>query len=235
MASATAWQTKGHNAVQNNIIQSAATSAVSTAFMCVVAAAFGYLAMTESVDVKVTITPWEMFTWLFCSGVIGVFFSALFRKYFVDDPQMIFADGVAAAETINVLDQGASSKSKVRILGVAALAGVIIAFVRDGLGKIAVLGLAMRYRVGIEWSVLNIGTGMLIGINVGLSMLFFVLFISASTVLFGGVLWSKFAHMFFKPAAAFQKRVAKAEGSRDGLPAPADKPCSRPRAAGDRG
>jgi hypothetical protein len=57
-----------------------------------------------------------------------------------------------------------------------------------------------------------------------LSMLFFGLFIFSSTVLFGGVLWSKFAHMFFKPAAAFQKRVAKADGSRDGLPAPADKP-----------
>jgi hypothetical protein len=50
------------------------------------------------------------------------------------------------------------------------------------------------------------------------------LFIFASTVLFGSVLWSKFAHMFFKPAAAYQKRVAKADGSRDGLPAPADKP-----------
>jgi len=58
----------------------------------------------------------------------------------------------------------------------------------------------------------------------GWSTLFFVLFIFASTVLFGGVLWSKFAHMFFKPAAAFQKRVAQADGSRDGLPAPADKP-----------
>ena len=56
------------------------------------------------------------------------------------------------------------------------------------------------------------------------STLFFGLFIFASTVLFGGVLWSKFAHMFFKPAAAFQKRVAKADGSRDGLPAPADSP-----------
>ena len=58
----------------------------------------------------------------------------------------------------------------------------------------------------------------------GWSTLFFCLFIFASTVLFGGVLWSKFAHMFFKPAAAFQKRVAKADGSRDGLPAPADQP-----------
>ena len=56
------------------------------------------------------------------------------------------------------------------------------------------------------------------------STLAFALFILSSTVLFGGVLWSKFAHMFFKPAAAFQKRVAKADGSRDGLPAPADKP-----------
>ena len=47
---------------------------------------------------------------------------------------------------------------------------------------------------------------------------FFVLFIFSSTVLFGGVLWSKFAHMFFKPAAAFQKRVTKADGSAENLP-----------------
>jgi hypothetical protein len=58
----------------------------------------------------------------------------------------------------------------------------------------------------------------------GLSRLLFVLFIFSATVLFGSVFWSKFAHMFFKPAAAFQKRVAKADGSRDGLPPPADKP-----------
>lgn len=54
--------------------------------------------------------------------------------------------------------------------------------------------------------------------------LFFALFILSSTVLFGTVLWSKFAHMFFKPAAAFQRRVAEAEGSRDNLPPPADAP-----------
>ena len=51
----------------------------------------------------------------------------------------------------------------------------------------------------------------------GLSI-FFALFILSSTVLFAGVLWSKFAHMFFKPAAAFQKRVTKADGSRENLP-----------------
>ncbi len=52
----------------------------------------------------------------------------------------------------------------------------------------------------------------------GWSTLAFVLFIASSTMLFGGVYWSKFAHMFFKPAAAFQKRVTKADGSRENLP-----------------
>ena len=57
----------------------------------------------------------------------------------------------------------------------------------------------------------------------GWETLFLALFIGASTVLFSTVLWSKFAHMFFKPAAAFQKRVTKADGSRENLPELADR------------
>lgn len=52
----------------------------------------------------------------------------------------------------------------------------------------------------------------------GWSTLFLILFALSGAVLFGGVYWSKFAHMFFKPAAAFQKRVTRADGSREGLP-----------------
>ena len=52
----------------------------------------------------------------------------------------------------------------------------------------------------------------------------FALYVIATTVLFGSVPWSKFSHMFFKPAAAIQKRMAEADGSRSNLPAPADKP-----------
>ena len=51
-------------------------------------------------------------------------------------------------------------------------------------------------------------------------------YVIATTVLFGSVPWSKFSHMFFKPAAAFQKRLAEANGSRSNLPAPADKPAT---------
>lgn len=50
------------------------------------------------------------------------------------------------------------------------------------------------------------------------STLFLILFAASGVVLFGGVYWSKFAHMFFKPAAAFQKRVTVADGSRENLP-----------------
>jgi hypothetical protein len=56
----------------------------------------------------------------------------------------------------------------------------------------------------------------------GWSTLFFVLFIISSTTLFSTVLWSKFAHMFFKPAAAYQKHVTRADGSRENLPADYD-------------
>ena len=52
----------------------------------------------------------------------------------------------------------------------------------------------------------------------------FWLHVIFTTVLFGSVPWSKFAHMFFKPAAAFEKRLSAANGSRSNLPAPADKP-----------
>ena len=54
------------------------------------------------------------------------------------------------------------------------------------------------------------------------SHLSFMLFILASTVLFVGVYFSKFAHMFFKPAAAYQKKITRADGSNENLPADYD-------------
>ena len=48
----------------------------------------------------------------------------------------------------------------------------------------------------------------------------FGLYIFSATLLFVSVPWSKFAHMFYKPMAAFQKRVEEANGSSN-LPRPA--------------
>ena len=81
-----------------------------------------------------------------------------------------------------------------------------------------VLSLLASTTFAVLWSIFQAnGAG-------ALTALFFWLFAASSTVLFGGVLWSKFAHMFFKPAAAFQKHIAEADGSQDNLPPPADSP-----------
>ena len=52
---------------------------------------------------------------------------------------------------------------------------------------------------------------------------FLALYLLSTTVFFGSVPWSKFSHMFYKPAAAFQKRVEEVNGSSN-LPDPADSP-----------
>ncbi len=50
------------------------------------------------------------------------------------------------------------------------------------------------------------------------AIVFLILYLFATTILFGSIPWSKFSHMFFKPAAAFEKRVSKADGSAENLP-----------------
>ena len=76
-----------------------------------------------------------------------------------------------------------------------------------------ILSLLASVTLGLVWAAAGGGAGVLFG-----------LYIIATTVLFASVPWSKFAHMFFKPAAAFEKRVSYANGTRSNLPGPADKP-----------
>ena len=78
-----------------------------------------------------------------------------------------------------------------------------------------VLSLLASTTLALVWSWLGTST---------LGWVAFGLYVLSTAVLFAGIPWSKFAHMFFKPSAALQKRVAEAAGSRSNLPAPADKP-----------
>jgi len=97
---------------------------------------------------------------------------------------------------------------------VAAEGNPPLRFVRADLFVVALVG---SVTLGLIWAWLQASAGS--GATV-----FFGLYILATTVLFGSVAWSKFAHMFFKPAAAFEKRVSYANGSRSNLPGPSDKP-----------
>jgi len=55
--------------------------------------------------------------------------------------------------------------------------------------------------------------------NTSATMVFASIYIFFTTLLFVSVRWSKFAHMFYKPVMAFQRRVEEADGSSD-LPTP---------------
>jgi hypothetical protein len=80
------------------------------------------------------------------------------------------------------------------------------------LADLFIVSLLASMTFGLIWAVLQgAGAG-------GIATLFFALYLIATTVLFAGVPWSKFAHMFFKPAAAFEKRVSNANGFAWNLP-----------------
>ena len=70
-----------------------------------------------------------------------------------------------------------------------------------------ILSLLASVTLGVLWAATGGGMGVL-----------FWLYILATIVLFGGVPWSKFAHMFFKPAAAFEKRLSEANGTAQNQP-----------------
>jgi hypothetical protein len=98
---------------------------------------------------------------------------------------------------------------------VAAEGNSPLRFVRADLFVVA---LVLSVTFGLVWAYLQ-WAGNAIWANV-----FLALYLVATTVLFGSIPWSKFSHMFFKPAAAMQKRVAEANGTRSNLPAPATAP-----------
>ena len=87
---------------------------------------------------------------------------------------------------------------------VAAEGHTPLRFVRADLFIVSMLA---SVTLALAWAGTGGGTGAL-----------FWLYLIATAVLFLGVPWSKFAHMFFKPAAAFDKRVSRADGSAENLP-----------------
>ena len=80
-----------------------------------------------------------------------------------------------------------------------------------------VISLLLSVTFGFIWGI-TLASG-----SAGWANFFLALYVLANTVLFVGVPWSKFSHMFYKPVAAFQNRVEEANGSTN-MPPPADSP-----------
>src|SRR5580693_3073872 len=113
---------KNYNRWENNIVQTAGTAAAQTAFMCVLLAAFDMLAASPNVSFKIVLTPMQSFVWLTAAGLLGVLLAVPMRQHFVVDEQLPYADGVAAGETLIVLDgRGAEARRAAGALAIRAI------------------------------------------------------------------------------------------------------------------
>lgn len=177
---------KTFNRWENNIVQTAGTSAGMTAFLCVLMAAFDMLRQDETLHFTVELTPWQSFVWLTSAGLLGVLLAVPMRRHFVVDEKLAYPDGVAAAETLVVLDsrhETSTKASKIGFsLGVSSLLSAFLMTVREDARVLA----DAWYRIpemlkigptadtmgfGVSWSLLSLGSGMLVGLRINASML----------------------------------------------------------------
>ena len=189
---------KNYDRWQNNIVQTAGTSAAQTAFMCSVLAAFDMLRASKVVHFTVNPTPLQTFIWLTTASLLGVLLAAPMRRHFVVDEKLKFPDGIAAAETLIVLDpprglpkdhpESQLARRVALVLGSAMLlSGLLMLFREDAkifqvipegwnpggltLGVAGAGFVVAAMGVGVGYSLLSIGSGMLVGLRINVCML----------------------------------------------------------------
>jgi uncharacterized oligopeptide transporter (OPT) family protein len=141
-------------------------------------------------------TPLQTFIWLTTASLLGVLLSAPMRRHFVVDQQLPFPDGMAAAETLIVLDPPRDAPPALRqiaktaaiVMGVCMLASGLLMFFRSDAHLISLLpeawdpgaltlGVAgagfvvAAMGVGFGYSLLSIGSGLIIGLRISTWMI----------------------------------------------------------------
>jgi uncharacterized oligopeptide transporter (OPT) family protein len=187
---------KNYDRFQNNIVQTAGTSAAQTAFMCGILATFEILRADKTTHFTLNPTPLQTFLWLTTAALLGVVLSAPMRRHFIVDQKLPFPDGMAAAETLLVLDpprdappeQRSIARKAAMVMGVCLLASGALMLVRDDSNLLSLipggwdtgaltLGAAggaftvAAMGVGVGYSLLSLGTGMIVGLRINAWMI----------------------------------------------------------------
>ncbi|HEX9573782.1 MAG TPA: OPT/YSL family transporter [Myxococcales bacterium] len=82
---------------ENNLVQTAGTAAGEAGFMCVVLAAMDMLNARPELGFSVHLSSLQIFGWLSVAGLLGVLLAVPLRRHYIDDENLPFADGTAAA------------------------------------------------------------------------------------------------------------------------------------------
>jgi len=167
---------KSYNRWENNIVQTAGTSAGQIAFLCWLLAAFDILAAEPGSGFDVHLTRIKIWIWLSTAGILGVFLAVPLRKHFIDDEKLPFPDGIAAGETLIMLDSRGpeARKSTITMVGSLVVSGLVF-FATQAKWIIEVIIVRLNAWAGVVGfgfaiSLLNVGSGMIIGLRITASM-----------------------------------------------------------------
>jgi uncharacterized oligopeptide transporter (OPT) family protein len=156
-----------YGALENNITQTTASSAGQMVFTAGLVGAIPALAMLGAHP-----PAWALAVWGFALALGGIVVGLALRERLIVVERLPFPTGVATAQVIEALQASRGALTRAWALLVAGLGSMILVWFRDGRPSIipsAVLipGLAL----GLAPSPMLLGTGMLVGVRVGLSLL----------------------------------------------------------------
>jgi uncharacterized oligopeptide transporter (OPT) family protein len=169
-----------YNRWENNIVQTAGTAAAQTAFMCILLAAFDMLAESKSTSFRLTLTEVQSFAWLTTAGLLGVLLAVPLRRHYIVDEKLPFADGLAAGETILICDSEGPIAVRAALAMIAGIvaSGLLMLLTQEShvfalFSSTRLIGTSVMRIMGfgVEWSLLAVGSGMIIGMRINSSML----------------------------------------------------------------
>jgi uncharacterized oligopeptide transporter (OPT) family protein len=171
---------RSFNRWENNIVQTAGTSAAQTAFMCFILAAFDMLRETPGLGYTFRPTPFESFLWLAAASILGLLLAVPLRRHYVVDEKLRYPDGMAAAQTIIVLDaRGPDARNPAIALAVGTLLSGAALFLQLPWGGHLIPELLFPTMFGLTWataggglgvSLLGLGSGIIVGARITASM-----------------------------------------------------------------
>ena len=168
---------KSYNRWENNIVQTAGTTAGQIAFLCWLLAAFDILAAEPNSGFDVHLTMVQTWIWLSAAGILGVFLAVPMRKHLIEDENLPYPDGMAAGETLIMLDSHGpqARKSSFAMMTAVVLSGLtflatVLRWIRDSI-PLVVNAFSTRVGLGFGVSLLSIGSGIIIGLRISVSMM----------------------------------------------------------------
>ena len=175
--------------LENNCMQSTASSAGASTGIIIVSSISAYLMITGHHIPWYILSPWILFV-----ASLGVFMAIPMKRNRINIEQLKFPSGIAAAETLRSLhSKGGEAVNKARALGISGLFGAVWCWCRDGRMPFGIPNLPAaltipqswltlggfelsRWTISLDMNTVMLAAGAIIGIKVAWSMLFGAIF-----------------------------------------------------------